>query len=99
MNEFQPNDLIKIANLKMPFGKYKGRALIDLPEAYIIWFHKKGIPEGEIGRLIAQLYDIKANGLEYLFNPLRGVDVKPAATKGKKSVRDLRTFKDSHSPK
>ena len=65
-------DLIKIANMKMPFGKYKGRALIDLPEPYVIWFHKKGLPGGELGRLLTQLYDIKANGLEYLFIPLRG---------------------------
>ena len=64
-------DLIKIANMKMPFGKYKGRALIDLPEPYVVWFHKKGLPEGELGRLLLQLYDIKANGLEFLFEPLK----------------------------
>ncbi len=68
---FKPEDLIKIATMKMPFGKYKGRVLVDLPEAYVIWFHKNGLPAGELGRLIAQLYDIKANGLEFLFTPLR----------------------------
>jgi uncharacterized protein (DUF3820 family) len=66
-----PEDLLKIANMEMPFGRYKGRALIDLPEAYVVWFHNQGLPSGELGRLLAQLYDIKANGLEYLFDPLK----------------------------
>lgn len=57
--------------MKMPFGKYKGWALIDLPEEYVVWFEKKGFPEGELGHLLAELYEIKANGLEYLFEPLR----------------------------
>ena len=65
------DDLFKIANMPMPFGKYKGRALIDLPEAYVVWFHGKGFPEGELGSLLAQLYEIKANGLEALFEPLK----------------------------
>lgn len=65
------DDLIKIANFKMPFGKYKGYALIDLPEPYVVWFHNEGFPNGELGRLLAQLYEIKVNGLEYLFEPLR----------------------------
>ena len=66
------SDLYKIANMKMPFGKYKGVALIDLPEPYVVWFYNKGFPDGELGRLLTQLYDIKANGLEPLFDPLRG---------------------------
>lgn len=65
------DDLIKIANMKMPFGKYKGVALIDLPEPYIVWFHSQGFPDGELGRLLAQLYEIKLNGLQYLFTPLK----------------------------
>lgn len=64
-------DLEKIANMKMPFGKYKGTALIDLPEPYVVWFANEGFPEGELGRLLAQVYEIKANGLEYLFTPLK----------------------------
>ena len=64
-------DLVKLANLKMPFGKYKGRALIDLPEPYVVWFHSKGFPKGELGGLLAQLYEIKLNGLEYLIEPLK----------------------------
>lgn len=63
--------MLKIARMKMPFGKYAGRALIDLPESYVLWFKEKGFPKGELGELLAALYEIKANGLEYLFDPLR----------------------------
>jgi hypothetical protein len=62
--------LIKLANTRMPFGKYAGRLLIDLPEPYVVWFANKGYPEGEIGGLLASLYEIKANGLEKLLRPL-----------------------------
>ena len=55
----------------MPFGKFKGVALIDLPEPYVVWFCQKGLPEGELGRLLAQVYEIKLNGLEHLFQPLK----------------------------
>lgn len=65
------DDLIKIANMKMPFGKFKGVALIDLPEPYVVWFHTQGFPEGELGSLLRQLYEIKLNGLEHLFTPLK----------------------------
>lgn len=69
----QPNydDLLKIANMPMPYGKYKGVSLIDLPEPYVVWMHNKGLPNSEIGRLLKQLYEIKTNGLEYLFKPLQ----------------------------
>ena len=65
------NDLEKIAHTQMPFGKYKGRALIDLPEPYVVWFHANGFPEGELGRLLGLLYEIKLNGLEHLVRELR----------------------------
>ena len=65
------DDLNKIANMKMPYGKYQGLALIDLPEPYVVWFHGKGFPGGELGRLLAQVYEIKLNGLEHLFTPLK----------------------------
>ena len=74
---FDPGDLIKLANMKMPFGKYKGRALIDLPEPYVVWFNSQGFPPGDIGRLLRQLYEIKLNGLESLFEPLRQPDEFP----------------------
>ena len=55
----------------MPFGKYKDRLLIDLPESYIIWFRQKGFPPGELGEMLASVYEIKLNGLEYLFDQYR----------------------------
>ena len=69
---FDPEFLIKLANARMPFGKYSGRLLIDLPEAYVVWFSRKGYPEGEIGELLANLYAIKENGLESVLRPLVG---------------------------
>ena len=65
------NDLQLLANTQMPFGKYKGHTLIDLPETYIVWFHSKGFPEGKIGQLLGLLYEIKLNGLEHLVYPLK----------------------------
>ena len=55
----------------MPFGRYAGRLLIDLPERYIVWFAGQGFPEGKLGLQLRAVYDIKLNGLEYLFDPLR----------------------------
>jgi uncharacterized protein (DUF3820 family) len=66
-----PAVLLKLARTRMPFGKYKGRLLIDLPEPYVIWFAKEGFPEGELGQMLNILYEVKSNGLEYLFKPLR----------------------------
>jgi uncharacterized protein (DUF3820 family) len=55
----------------MPFGKYQGRRLIDLPESYLVWFAGQGFPEGKLGRMLHAVYEIKLNGLEGLFDPLR----------------------------
>jgi uncharacterized protein (DUF3820 family) len=65
-----PEYLIRLANARMPFGKYAGSLLIDLPEAYVVWFARVGYPEGQIGELLASLYAIKENGLEGLLRPL-----------------------------
>lgn len=65
-----PEELLRLARARMPFGKYAGSLLIDLPEAYVVWFARKGYPEGEIGELLASLYAIKENGLEGLLRPL-----------------------------
>ena len=64
------HDLITLANTRMPFGKYKGRLLLDLPEPYIVWFKNHGYPDGPLGTLLASMYEIKANGLESLLRPL-----------------------------
>jgi len=66
-----PKQLLRLADYRMPFGKYKQRLLIDLPEPYVVWFAKQGFPEGELGRMLRIVYEIKVNGLEYLFEPLR----------------------------
>jgi len=63
--------LLELAAMKMPFGKYAGRLLIDLPEPYVVWFAQKGFPKGRLGEMLAIVYEIKVNGLEYLFEPLR----------------------------
>ena len=66
-----PQMLIELVHMRMPFGKYKNRILCDLPEPYLVWFHRKGFPPGEIGMLLSALYEIKLNGLEYLLKPIR----------------------------
>jgi uncharacterized protein (DUF3820 family) len=67
----EPDELLALASMRMPFGKYRGRLLIDLPEPYVVWFARHGFPEGKLGRMLQAVYEIKANGLEYLFAPLR----------------------------
>ena len=70
-------DLLKLVHTKMPFGKFTGLALIDLPEPYVVWFHSEGLPKGELGRLLGLLYEVKVNGLEYLFDPLKEMPLEP----------------------
>jgi len=65
------NALLKLAQAKMPFGKYAGWRLVDLPEPYVVWLSQKGFPKGELGELLSTVYEIKSNGLEYLFEPLK----------------------------
>jgi hypothetical protein len=67
-----PQILVELVSVRMPFGKYKDRILCDLPEPYLAWFHQKGFPPGKIGVLLSALYEIKLNGLEYLLKPIRG---------------------------
>ena len=66
-----PQILVELVSERMPFGKYKNRILCDLPESYLVWFHRKGFPPGKTGMLLSALYEIKLNGLEYLLKPLR----------------------------
>jgi uncharacterized protein (DUF3820 family) len=66
-----PQILKDLVTMQMPFGKYKGRILCDLPETYLVWFHEQGFPPGKLGEMIGTLYEIKLNGLEYLLKPLR----------------------------
>ncbi|PTM07004.1 MAG: hypothetical protein DA407_10960 [Bacteroidetes bacterium] len=63
--------LLKLANAKMPYGKYEGRYMIDLPEYYVVWYRNKGFPKGQIGEMLATVYELKLNGLEELVRRLR----------------------------
>lgn len=65
--------LIELAHYKMPYGKFKGRYLVDLPEPYLVWFQQKGYPDGKLGHLLAAMLAIKTNGLEYLIREVQKV--------------------------
>ncbi|WP_429885781.1 DUF3820 family protein [Geoalkalibacter halelectricus] len=62
---------LELAEMRMPFGRYEGLRLIDLPEPYVVWFARQGFPPGKLGRMLAAVYEIKVNGLEHLFDPFR----------------------------
>ena len=68
-----PNILVTIVTMKMPFGRYKGNLICDLPVTYLEWFARKGFPPGKMGMLLSTAYEIKMNGLEYLLEPLRKI--------------------------
>lgn len=63
--------LLELANYKMPFGKYKGEYLVDIPEYYYTWFKQKGFPEGKLGFMMKQMHEIKINGLESLIHGIK----------------------------
>ena len=66
-----PEDLQKLVSKPMPYGKYKGRVLADLPGNYLTWFAREGFPKGELGRLLQLMHEIDHNGLSDLLQPLR----------------------------
>ncbi len=68
---FDAEMLVQIARMRMPFGRYQGTRLIDLPEPYVVWFRKQGYPRGRLGALLARLYEIKVNGLEPMLASFR----------------------------
>jgi uncharacterized protein (DUF3820 family) len=67
----KPEDLELLVSREMPFGKYKGRLIADLPGNYLNWFAREGFPSGEIGRLLALMQELDHNGLSPLLEPLR----------------------------
>tara|TARA_R110002167_G_scaffold299774_2_gene504119 strand:+ start:1431 stop:1664 length:234 start_codon:yes stop_codon:yes gene_type:complete len=62
--------LLEAINQTMPFGKYRGRKLLELPEPYLVWFHNQGFPSGKLGEQLALMHEIKVNGLETMLQPL-----------------------------
>jgi uncharacterized protein (DUF3820 family) len=67
----QPEDLKRLVTWNMPFGKYKGRLLADLPGHYLTWFAREGFPAGQLGQLLALMHELDHNGLKPLLDPLR----------------------------
>jgi uncharacterized protein (DUF3820 family) len=67
-----PEILKEICVMKMPFGKYEGTILADLPISYLEWFYRKGMPKGKLGMQLSTIYEIKLNGLTDLLIPIRG---------------------------
>ena len=70
--ELRPEILKEICETEMPFGKYKGTLLVDLPINYLEWFQRQGMPAGKLGMQLSTIYEIKMNGLMDLLTPLRG---------------------------
>ena len=70
-NAMDPADLVLLVTRVMPYGKYRGRLLADLPGNYLNWFAREGFPAGEIGRLLALMQEISHNGLRPLLDPIR----------------------------
>lgn len=66
-----PEILMTVVRMPMPFGKYKGRLLCDLPVSYLEWFKRKGFPKGKLGMLLQTMYEIKINGLDGLLDPIK----------------------------
>jgi len=65
-----PDALLRLVRTKMPFGRYAGTPLVDLPEPYVVWLAGQELPAGELGRMLQEVYEIKVNGLEYLFKSI-----------------------------
>ena len=67
---FDHTKLLELAATRMPFGKHRGKRLVDLPEPYVVWLAGQGFPSGKLGDMLRTVYEIKVNGLEFLFDKL-----------------------------
>ena len=72
--EFDPQHLMALVQMRMPFGKYEGRLLCDLPTYYLEWFAREGFPKGKLGMLLETLFVIKTNGLHEILDGLRALN-------------------------
>jgi len=68
---FDPTLLLDLVKMQMPYGKYKGYLICNIPESYLLWYKDKGFPKGKLGDLMATMFEIRVNGLEYLLTPLK----------------------------
>lgn len=66
-----PSLLLDLVKMQMPYGKYKGYLICNIPESYLLWCKDKGFPKGKLGDLMATMFEIRVNGLEYLLTPLK----------------------------
>ena len=71
MTHGDPQILKELFTMEMPFGKYKGRKIANLPSYYLEWFANQGFPKGKLGMLLSTMFEIKTNGLDYLLDPIR----------------------------
>lgn len=74
-------NLIELAHYRMPFGKHKGKYLVELPESYFVWFRQQGFPDGKLGRLLQEMMEIKVNGLEPLIYKIQRQYPRPSNLK------------------
>ena len=77
MDENYKQNLLRLAHAKMPYGKYEGRYLSDLPEYYVIWLKNNRLPPGLLGRQLLEVYELKVNGMEVILRDLRQRYPKP----------------------
>ncbi len=71
LDQANPQLLVELIKMPMPYGRYKGIILYKLPVSYLEWFNRKGFPEGKLGMLLQTLYEIKLNGLEFLLEQIK----------------------------
>jgi len=90
MEDLGLNDelLIATVKMKMPFGKHKDKIICDLPMDYLNWFHRKGFPKGKLGQIMATAFEIKLNGLDFIFHKFKAMENKKEDEK-KKMPRNI----------
>jgi len=66
-NQKEKQEFIDALNQIMPYGKYKGHRLYELPGHYLAWFHRQGFPDNKLGQQMALVFEIDHNALKPLF--------------------------------